>query len=98
MKNGFQILAELKTPAEVANALSSGCPPFSGETREVHCSRVECRVCWMTWLTTGEPPKPKEVRSCNNCTRVCFTPDGKDHVANKENCPDWKPQKGFEHL
>jgi len=97
MKTGIEILKDPYTTAgEIADILANGHPPFC--TGEVQCCKVSCRECWLAWLTTGEPPKPKEVRSCENCTRVCFTPDGKDHVAKKVNCPDWKPQKGFEHL
>ena len=85
------------TAGEIADILVNGHPPFC-QGQSVDCSHVSCRECWLSWLTTGEPPKAKEIRSCNNCTRVCFTPDGRDHVANKVNCPNWKPQKGFEHL
>ena len=98
MKTGLEIIKDpYATAGEIADILANGHPPFY-QGQGVDCSHVSCRECWLSWLTTGESPKPKEIRSCSNCTRVCFTPDGRDHVANKANCPNWKPQKGFEHL
>lgn len=61
MKTGLEFLKNPGTTAgEIAEALGKGHPPFEPGTN-VDCSHVTCRECWLAWLTTGEPPKRKEV-------------------------------------
>lgn len=65
MKPGTQILAEmLQTPDasvdKLADIFWKGHPPFQPGAK-TDCSHVTCRECWLAWLTTGEPPKRKEV-------------------------------------
>lgn len=49
----------LKTPdataGEIADIISKPCPPAVPEK----CDHLSCRECWLSWLTTGEPPKEK---------------------------------------
>lgn len=49
----------IKTPTatagEIADIISEHCPPVVPED----CDRLACRECWLSWLTTGEPPKEK---------------------------------------
>ena len=26
----------------------------------VHCGDFTCRACWLSWLTTGQPPRKEE--------------------------------------
>ena len=61
MKTGMEFLKNPGTTAgEIADILGEGHPPFGPGTK-VDCSHVTCRECWLAWLTTGEPPKRKEV-------------------------------------
>ena len=57
-KTGLEILkAPGTTAGESAAILSKGHPPF-GEG-EVRCDLVDCKDCWLAWLTTGKVPIPK---------------------------------------
>lgn len=65
MKAGTKVLAEmLKTPdasvEQLADIFWKGHPPFPSGVK-ADCSHITCRECWLAWLTTGEPPKKKEV-------------------------------------
>lgn len=61
MKTGLEFLKNPGTTAgEIAEVLGKGCPPFQPGAK-TDCSHVTCRECWLAWLTTGEPPKRKEV-------------------------------------
>ena len=56
-KTGLEILkAPGTTAGEIAAILSKGHPPF-GEG-EVQCDLVDCKDCWLAWLTTGKIPAP----------------------------------------
>lgn len=45
------------TADELADLLSGACPPFRCEDSAVHCDDQSCRTCWLSWLTTGQPPR-----------------------------------------
>lgn len=53
---GLEIIkAPTATAEEIAGIISEHCPPVvPGD-----CDRLSCRECWLSWLTTGEPPKEK---------------------------------------
>ena len=58
---GIQIIKQPDvTAGELADLLSGCCPPFCGEDSVVRCDDQSCRACWLAWLTTGRPPKPRE--------------------------------------
>lgn len=48
------------TAGELADLLSGACPPFCCEDSAVHCDDQSCRTCWLSWLTTGQPPRKEE--------------------------------------
>lgn len=51
---GLELLKAPGTTAEeVADVISEHCPPVC----PAECDRLACRECWLSWLTTGEPPK-----------------------------------------
>lgn len=53
---GLEIIkAPTATAEEIAGIISEHCPPVVPED----CDRLACRECWLSWLTTGEPPKEK---------------------------------------
>lgn len=61
MKTGLEFLKNPGTTAgEIAEVLGKGHPPFDPGIG-VDCDHVTCTECWLAWLTTGEPPKRKEV-------------------------------------
>ena len=61
MKTGLEFLkAPGTTAGEIAEVLGKGHPPFEPGT-QVACDSFTCRECWLAWLTTGQPPKKKEV-------------------------------------
>lgn len=41
------------TAEEIADIIFEHCPPV----RPTECDHLACRECWLSWLTTGEPPK-----------------------------------------
>lgn len=43
------------TAEEIADIITEHCPPAV----PTECDRLSCRVCWLSWLTIGEPPKGK---------------------------------------
>lgn len=51
---GLELLkAPGTTAGEIADIISEHCPPVV----PTECDRLSCRECWLSWLTTGEPPK-----------------------------------------
>lgn len=51
---GLELLKAPSTTAEeIADIISGHCPPVV----PAECDRLSCRECWISWLTTGEPPK-----------------------------------------
>ena len=53
---GLELLKAPETTAgEIADIISEHCPPVV----PTECDRLSCRECWLSWLTTGEPPKAK---------------------------------------
>ncbi len=53
---GLEIIkSPTATAGEIADIISEHCPPVVPED----CDRLACRTCWLSWLTTGEPPKEK---------------------------------------
>ena len=51
---GLELLkASGTTAGEIADIISEHCPPVVPTV----CDRFSCRECWLSWLTTGEPPK-----------------------------------------
>ena len=53
---GLELLRDSGTTAEqIADIISEHCPPVC----LAECDRLACRACWLSWLTTGEPPKGK---------------------------------------
>lgn len=51
---GLELLkAPGTTAGEIADIISGHCPPVV----PAECDRLSCRECWLSWLTTGEPPK-----------------------------------------
>ena len=51
---GLELLKAPGTTAEeVVDIIAEHCPPVV----PTKCDRLSCRECWLTWLTTGEPPK-----------------------------------------
>ena len=57
-QTGLEILkAPGTTAGEIATLLETGHPPF--EEGEVQCDLVDCKDCWLAWLTTGKVPAPK---------------------------------------
>lgn len=53
---GLEIIkAPAATAEEIAGIISEHCPPVVPED----CDHLSCRECWLSWLTTGEPPKEK---------------------------------------
>lgn len=51
---GLELLkAPSTTAGEIADIISGHCPPVV----PTECDRLSCRECWLSWLTTGEPPK-----------------------------------------
>lgn len=51
---GLELLkAPGTTAGEIADIISEHCPPVV----PAECDRLSCRECWLSWLTTGEPPK-----------------------------------------
>lgn len=53
---GLELLKAPETTAgEIADIISAHCPPVA----PTECDRLSCRECWLSWLTTGEPPKAK---------------------------------------
>lgn len=48
------------TAGELADLLSGACPPFRCENSNAHCDTHSCRACWLSWLTTGQPPRKEE--------------------------------------
>ena len=53
---GLEIIkAPDATAGEIADIVSSSCPPVG----PVECDHISCRECWLAWLVTGEPPKEK---------------------------------------
>ena len=48
------------TADKLADLLSGACPPFCCEDSAVHCGDFTCRACWLSWLTTGQPPRKEE--------------------------------------
>ena len=54
---GIEIIRDPALTAEaIADIVSQTCPPDA----PAECDRLGCRECWLSWLTTGEPPKGKE--------------------------------------
>lgn len=53
---GLELLKAPETTAgEIADIISAHCPLVVPN----ECDRLSCRECWLSWLTTGEPPKAK---------------------------------------
>lgn len=53
---GLEFLrASATTPEEIADIIAEQCPPAV----PTECDRFSCRMCWISWLTTDEPPKEK---------------------------------------
>lgn len=53
---GLELLKAPKTTAgEILDVIAEHCPPVV----PTECDRLSCRKCWLSWLTTGEPPKEK---------------------------------------
>ena len=51
---GLELLkAPETTEEEIADIVFEHCPPVC----PAECDRLACRACWLSWLTTGEPPK-----------------------------------------
>lgn len=51
---GLELLKAPNTTAEeIADIIAEHCPPAI----PTECDRLSCRKCWLSWLTTGEPPK-----------------------------------------
>lgn len=51
---GIEIIKAPSTTAEeIADIIFEHCPPVC----PTECDHLACRECWLSWLTTGEPPK-----------------------------------------
>ena len=51
---GLELLKSPSTTAEqIADIVTEQCPPVALP----ECDGLSCRGCWISWLTTGEPPK-----------------------------------------
>ena len=51
---GLELLKSPGTTAEqIADIVAEQCPPVALP----ECDGLSCRGCWISWLTTGEPPK-----------------------------------------
>ena len=51
---GLELLKAPGTTAEqITDIIAEHCPPVV----PTECDRLSCRRCWLSWLTTGEPPK-----------------------------------------
>lgn len=51
---GLELLKAPDTTAEeITDIIAEHCPPIV----PAECDRLSCRKCWLSWLTTGEPPK-----------------------------------------
>lgn len=51
---GLELLRAPGTTAEqITDIIAEHCPPVV----PTECDRLSCRECWLSWLTTGEPPK-----------------------------------------
>lgn len=55
---GIEILkAPLTTAEQIADIISSHCPPLI----PANCDRIACRDCWLAWLTETPPQDDKIV-------------------------------------
>lgn len=99
---GLEYIKQANVSVEdIARCLCERCPPLKTSICDTYI--VGCKTCWLSWLTTGNPPSVSQVHKLNrshtfrNLSEGLFTEDYYRYynvgLALESNCPPNDCQK-----